>query len=244
MKKNENDYIELHLPSILAKKRSISLILVFFLLLLFYGLGLLTMKLHYRDLEEAIANPLKRESFLAKKEMLEWAKKIGLNIGSFTSCLSDKDIQERITKDQKEGAKLGVNSTPTFYINGKVLVGAQPYSVFKSLLEQELHGANGGEKVSVANGALPVRGKSNAKITVIEFSDLQCPFCKRFFLETYPQLKKDYIDTGKAAFYFRHYPLPATTHPRALPYATGAECAENQDKFWQFHDAIFTTSEA
>lgn len=90
---------------------------------------------------------------------------------------------------------------------------------------------------NVDAGHLPVNGDKNAKVTVIEFSDFECPFCGKFFTDTYPSLKKDYIDTGKVKFYFRHYPLPF--HTKAVPLANLAECANDQGEFWKMHDKIF-----
>lgn len=91
----------------------------------------------------------------------------------------------------------------------------------------------------VGNGHLPALGKDNAKITIVEFSDLQCLFCRRFWSDTLPQLKKDYIDKGLVRFVFRHYPLPATLHPAARDLAEASECANDQGKFWEFHDESF-----
>ncbi|OIP58281.1 MAG: disulfide bond formation protein DsbA [Candidatus Levybacteria bacterium CG_4_10_14_0_2_um_filter_36_16] len=92
-------------------------------------------------------------------------------------------------------------------------------------------------KVKVANGKLPVNGKESAKITIVEFSDFQCPFCGRFYTDTLPQIRKDYIDTGKVKLYYRHFPLDF--HPAALPTAIASECANEQNKFWEFHDKVF-----
>jgi protein-disulfide isomerase len=83
----------------------------------------------------------------------------------------------------------------------------------------------------------PVIGNAKAKVTIVEFSDFQCPFCRKFFNETYAQIKKEYIDTGKARMVFRHYPLPF--HDAAKPSALAAACANEQNKFWQFHDKMF-----
>lgn len=94
-----------------------------------------------------------------------------------------------------------------------------------------------GEQVDVEIGSLPVSGNENAKVTIVEFSDFQCPFCKRFFDETYSQLKRDYVDTGKVKFYYRH--LPLAIHPLAQDAAEATECANEQDKFWEFHDLLF-----
>lgn len=94
-----------------------------------------------------------------------------------------------------------------------------------------------GEKVDIEAGTLPVLGDKNAKVTMIEFSDFQCPFCERFYVDTFPQLKKDYIDTGKIKFTFRH--LPLDIHPLAPTAAEASECANDQDKFWEYHDELF-----
>ena len=83
----------------------------------------------------------------------------------------------------------------------------------------------------------PVLGKDNAPVTIIEFSDYQCPFCRRFYVDTLPQLKKEYIDTGKVKLIFRDFPL--SFHPGAQPAAEAAECADDQGKYWEMHDKIF-----
>lgn len=82
----------------------------------------------------------------------------------------------------------------------------------------------------------PMLGNVNAKVTIVEFSDFQCPFCRRFWTDTYGQLKKDYIDTGKVRLVYRDYPLPF--HAAAKPSALAAACAQEQGKFWEFHDKI------
>lgn len=93
------------------------------------------------------------------------------------------------------------------------------------------------EKVDVKEGKLPVFGKNNAKVTMIEFSDFECPFCKRYFDETLSQIIKAYVDTGKVKMYYRHFPLDF--HPAALPAALASECANEQGKFWEYHDKVF-----
>ncbi len=94
----------------------------------------------------------------------------------------------------------------------------------------------------VENGTLPLLGEENAKVTIVEFSDFQCPFCKRFTDEAFAQIKKEYIDTGKVKFAFRHYPLPI--HPNAPKASEASECANEQDAFWQYHDKLFETQDA
>jgi protein-disulfide isomerase len=90
-------------------------------------------------------------------------------------------------------------------------------------------------KELIDKGDSPMLGNKNAKVTIVEFSDFQCPFCKQFADATFPQIKKDYIDTGKVKFIYRHYPLRAI-HPEAYRAALSSECAKEQGKFWEFHD--------
>jgi len=96
----------------------------------------------------------------------------------------------------------------------------------------------------VGNGHLPVMGKSNAKVTIVEFSDLQCLFCRQFWKDTLPQLKKDYIDKGLVKLAYRHFPLPEEVHPAARSLSEASECASDQNKFWEFHDKAFSEQEA
>jgi len=74
-------------------------------------------------------------------------------------------------------------------------------------------------------------------VTIIEFSDYQCPYCRKFWTEAYSQIKEEYIDTGKVKLIFRDFPL--SFHPMAEPSAQAAECAGEQGKFWQMHDKLF-----
>jgi len=83
----------------------------------------------------------------------------------------------------------------------------------------------------------PVLGDPDAPVTIVEFSDFQCPYCRSFWLSTYPQLKKEYIDTGKVKLVYRNFPLPF--HSAAMPSAIGGQCAQDQGKFWEYHDELF-----
>ncbi len=84
-----------------------------------------------------------------------------------------------------------------------------------------------------------VRGDFNAPVTVVEFSDIQCPFCQRFH-PTMQQLVKEY--PGKVRWVFKHFPL-SSIHPNARPAALAAECANEQGKFWEFVDAAYQNQE-
>ena len=102
-----------------------------------------------------------------------------------------------------------------------------------------------GVPVKVSTAGAPVLGNANAPLTIVEFSDYECPFCKRSFDEVLPDLKKSYIDTGKLKLVFRNFPLPF--HANAEKEAEAALCARSQTNdtsYFKFHDAIFaqTTS--
>ncbi|MGH1520762.1 MAG: DsbA family protein [Nitrosopumilus sp.] len=84
----------------------------------------------------------------------------------------------------------------------------------------------------------PMKGNPNAPNTIIEFSDYECPFCKRFFEDTLPLIEENYINTGKVNFVYRDFPIQSI-HPNAVPAAVAAECADDQNSFWSFHDMIF-----
>lgn len=93
-----------------------------------------------------------------------------------------------------------------------------------------------GQKVNVSVGHLPVLGDKNAKVTVIEFADFRCPFCEQWFQQVEPNLIKDYVNTGKVKFAFRHY---AFLGPASIVAANASECANEQGKFWDFHDYLY-----
>ncbi len=90
-------------------------------------------------------------------------------------------------------------------------------------------------KVSIDDD--PIKGDPKAPVTIVEFSDFQCPFCKRFYDQVLPSLDKEYISTGKVRLVFRDYPLEF--HKNALPAAIAANCAGEQGKYWEVHDFLF-----
>lgn len=81
-------------------------------------------------------------------------------------------------------------------------------------------------------------GSSDAPITIVEFTDYQCPFCRQFESTTLAELRKRYVDTGAVRFVVRDFPLVAA-HPDAMRAAEAARCAADQDRFWPMHDLLF-----
>ena len=83
-----------------------------------------------------------------------------------------------------------------------------------------------------------VMGDSKAKVTLIEYSDYQCPFCSRHSRQTMPDIVKNYINEGKVKFLMREFPIP-NLHPRATAASEAALCAGDQGKYWEMHDVLF-----
>lgn len=84
----------------------------------------------------------------------------------------------------------------------------------------------------------PSLGNPEATVTIVEFGDFQCPFCARLFHETLPQIKEQYVKTGKVRFVYRDFPL-SSIHAMAQKAAEAAECADEQEKFWPYHDILY-----
>ena len=82
----------------------------------------------------------------------------------------------------------------------------------------------------------PALGSATAPLTMVEFTDYQCPYCRRFQAEVWPKIKRDYIDTGKLRYIARD--LPLEFHAAAGPAAEAAHCAAEQGKFWDMHAAL------
>jgi protein-disulfide isomerase len=88
----------------------------------------------------------------------------------------------------------------------------------------------------------PALGEQDAPVTVVEFTDYECPFCKRFHQTTFNSLTRDYIDTGKVRWVVLDLPLPM--HPNASKAAQAAHCADEQQSFWQMRKMLFDNSPA
>jgi protein-disulfide isomerase len=97
--------------------------------------------------------------------------------------------------------------------------------------------------VATSVAGAPTLGRADAPVTIVEFSDYQCPFCARFFATSFLVLKKDYVDTGKVRYVFRDHPLDQI-HPQARKAAEAAHCAGDQGRFWNMHEVLFRNQRA
>jgi protein-disulfide isomerase len=192
----------------------------------------------------------------------DYASDMGLGGTAFDACLDSGQMAGRVQADAQEGMTRGVRGTPSFFINGQILVGAQPISTFAAAIDAAVAGETGTAPVanetptpdvvvptpaafdfegSLDDPALFALGDPDAPVTLVEFSDYQCPVCARHFEETWPQLKEQYIDTGRVYFVFQDFPL-YSIHPHAAQAAEAARCAAQaggEAAYWQMHDKLF-----
>lgn len=94
------------------------------------------------------------------------------------------------------------------------------------------------QRATVTIGGGATMGKVDAPLTIVEFSDYECPFCRRFEDQTLPKIRAQYVDTGKLRYVFRDFPLDQI-HPQARKAAEAAHCAQDQGKYWEAHDLLF-----
>lgn len=106
------------------------------------------------------------------------------------------------------------------------------------ILQNQLPSNQPSPPVKISADDDPIIGNPDAPITIIEFSDFQCPFCARFHTQTLPLLLEQYIEQDKVKLVFRDFPIQ-NIHPNALPASVAAECANEQGKFKEMHDILF-----
>ncbi len=138
---------------------------------------------------------------------------------------------------QYNSASPNVDSMTDEEFNTKVAEGIDAYITQK---EEEKNAPKVVEGDFVDDDA--ILGDVDAPVTIIEFSDFQCPYCVKFYKDTLPQIKEKYIDTGKVRFVYRDFPL--SFHKAAVPAALISECAAEQggdEVYFQMHDKVFDT---
>lgn len=179
---------------------------------------------------------------------------LSLDTDAFSACMDSGRYDAVIQSNQDEGVALGVQGTPAFFINGFPVSGAQPYELFEyavGLAEAgtlaDAYVASPGEAQAEPTPAGPVEidtegafsvGDDDAPVVIVEFTDYQCPYCSRHFLQTYPQIKAEYVDTGKVRYVFMDFPL-SSIHPQAQVAAEAARCAGDQGAYLTMHDMLF-----
>jgi protein-disulfide isomerase len=217
----------------------------------------------------------KNQGSLTQDNFVKWAQEAGLkDTAAYTAGLDSHKWTERVDKDLSDGKSAGVSGTPSFFINGVYINGAQPFDNFKKTIDAELgkaqamidagtpvgrlyveaskenrknapvaKGSDEDKKEDTTTvfkipiGSSPVLGNPNALVTIVEFSEFQCPYCSKVE-PTLRSLRDKYGD--KLRIVWKNEPLPF--HPAAEPAAEAAleVRAERGDKgFWDVHDRFF-----
>ncbi|MDO8608931.1 MAG: thioredoxin domain-containing protein [bacterium] len=200
------------------------------------------------------------DSPISVTNLKKYAKEIGLNTGKFNKCLDSDQTKAAVNTDTAYGSSFGIQGTPGFFINGRLLAGAFPFELLKEIIDREIAETGSdncndysdnlkkycqdsqqkpfdpvAKKIDAGNA--PFEGSKDAKVTIIEFSDFQCPYCIR----AYPTVKQ-IISTYKneIKFVFKQFPL-TSIHPFAQKAAEASLCAfaQGNDKFWKMHNKIF-----
>jgi len=192
---------------------------------------------------------------LTENDLLQYARQLQLDIAEFQDALRSHTYRGVVDADVEEARALGVAGTPTFFVNGKKLVGTQTAEAFQSAVDQALGlspspapgatvpGASAAplagpiEKVEAGDSA--ARGSQEAAVTIVEFSDFQCPFCARA-VPTLQELLRQYPKGVR--WVFKNFPLEF--HPDSLLAHRAALAAGEQGKFWEMHDLIFANQGA
>ncbi len=194
----------------------------------------------------------------AAPRLVDLAKEVGLDADDFATCVQTKQFAAQVQEDEREAQAVGGRGTPYSILIGPKgetypINGAQPFEVIDALikkingeavdpsLEQYIPVAQTGLTLRAADPKTEaVRGNQNAQITIVEYSDFECPYCKRFH-QTMQQVMDVHGDDIK--WVYRHFPLDSL-HRNARVEALAAECAyaEDKDKFWELTDLIFAVT--
>lgn len=141
-----------------------------------------------------------------------------------------KELKEEIPKIEKRAIGIKRKQMLTILIILLILGGG--YFVYKGFFaKSRIH-------YTPIKTNDPVIGLENASVTIIEYSDFQCSYCARFHSTTYQEIKDEFIDTGKVKFIFKDFPI-TQIHPFSEKAAEAANCAHEQDMFWEYHDILY-----
>ena len=195
----------------------------------------------------------------------EYAEELDLDATAFGDCLDSGATRPQVEADAAEGSTRGVRGTPTFFINGQPLVGAQPYTVIAQAIDAALAGDTPAQPTPLArdirptstplpSGATPLDpnperpgytyggdafcGSEEAEVTLAQFVDFQSPENRQYFLNEWAELEKEYVDAGKVRMIVKHFPAP--DHTQGFTAAAAAECAGQQGAFCAMYDLLFT----
>ena len=191
---------------------------------------------------------------------------------AIAACVASGEKQALVDAAVADARTHGFSGTPSFLLAnttndaGAQLIGAQPFDQFAAYIDAIAAGETPVDpqaaaadadypEWATAEGITPdpdrpgytmagdqYKGNPDANIVVVEFSDFQCPFCRRHSQDTQPVLDEQFVDTGDVLWIYKHFPL--NIHPQAPAAGVAAECAAEQGLFWEMHEIIFAGTEA
>jgi protein-disulfide isomerase len=184
-----------------------------------------------------------------------YGAELGLDAAVFGECLDELRYEAEIAADLELGQRRGVNSTPSFFMNDQPVIGAYPLDFFNDAIAQVRAGESIVAEVDepsqpsqptikptpaviLMDDAAGVKGDPAAPVTIVEYTDYQCPYCARHATSTLPLVLVEMIDTGRAHYIIKDFPLD-NIHPEARAAAVAARCAGEVDAYWPMHDALF-----
>jgi protein-disulfide isomerase len=180
------------------------------------------------------------QSRLTKDDLMGYGQQLGLDLNALRQALESHRYAPLIERDLAEAKALGVSGTPTFLINGRKVVGVQSAEQMHALIYSSLISGlpsasppDPGPK-NITVGQSPVRGAPQAVITLVEFADLECPYCRTAQPEI-AQLLREYPNDVRLVF--KNFPLDI--HPGAQLVHEAALAAGAHGKFWEMHDWIY-----
>jgi len=175
-------------------------------------------------------------------------KSIGVNTKKVAACIAEKDFKEKIDNMAKEAQAQGASGTPFSLVIGKngaiaEIGGALPLENAKTIIDSVLNatGPLAGQKAYTFTQVTEldhIKGNMNADVVIVEYSDIECTFCKRFH-KTMNEVVNSYGD--KVAWVYRHFPLESI-HKNARPWAIESECVAEiggNESFWKYIDERF-----
>jgi protein-disulfide isomerase len=183
-----------------------------------------------------------------------YAAELGLDGTAFASCLDSGETDAQMQAQIQQAAARGVTSVPAFYVNDWFISGAQSFSVFRSTIEKALGGQHppptptplpegksftdpNPERPGYTYGGDAFRGSETVEVLLFEFVNFGSADNRKMVLETWPELEKKYVDSGKVRLMIKH--LPMSDQPATVQAAEAAECAGQQKAFWEMFDLLF-----
>ena len=191
----------------------------------------------FQDQNALSADPLKAR-----------ARTLGLDGAKFDECLDSNKYAKQVASDLEEGRKHGVAGTPALFINGRFLGGNQTAEDIADVVLDELRRSGRPTdarrlnpiRLEVAADGFPAKGPADAPVTIVEFADFQCPYCKQILGRLEGVVKNS---GDRVRFVYRQFPI-AAIHAEAQKAAEASLCASAQGKFWEMHDAMFADPRA